>query len=234
MNVKWVPTEKQASYATPVAATVNGQRQIFCLMRQGLVSINPTNGAVNFSFWFRSRLNDSVNAAGPVVIGNQVLISAAYYKVGSVLLEIQPDNKSVREIWRGLGLEMHWSTPNYKDGYLYGFSGRNEPDAFFRCVEYKTGKVTWERDERWRGHMPTSPTFGRGSAILADSKLYALGEAGLLGIFKPNPEKVEELARWQVPSFHYPCWAAPILSEGKLYLRSEDRLVCIDIAKPRI
>jgi outer membrane protein assembly factor BamB len=232
-TVGWVRTEKQASYSTPVAATVNGQRQIFCLMRQGLVSINPTNGAVNFSFWFRSLLNDSVNASCPIVISNQVFISGAYYKVGSVLLEVQPDNKSVKEIWRGLGLEMHWSTPIYLDGYLYGFSGRNEPDAFFRCVEYKTGKVMWERDERWRGHMPVAPTYGRGSSILADGKLYTLGEAGFLGIMKPNPQKVQEISRWQVPSLHYPCWAGPVLSERNLYLRSEDHLVCIDLAKAK-
>jgi outer membrane protein assembly factor BamB len=229
--VGWVRTEKQASYSAPVAATVDGQRQIFCLTRQGLVSLNPTNGAVNFSFWFRSLLNDSVNASCPIVISNQVLISGAYYKVGSVLLEVQPDNKSIKEVWRGLGLEMHWSTPIYLDGYLYGFSGRNEPDAFFRCVEYKTGKVMWERDERWMGHQPKSPTFGRASSILADGKLYTLGEAGFLGIFKPNPEKVQEISRWQVPSLHYPCWAAPVLSERKLYLRSEDHLVCIDLAR---
>ncbi len=230
-NVIWNPADKQASYATPVVATVNGARQAFCLMRQGLVSLNPTNGAVNFSFWFRAEVPESVNAAGPIVVGNQILISAAYYKVGSVLLEIAPDNKSVKEIWRGTGLEMHWSTPNLIDGNLYAFSGRNEPDAFLRCVDYKTGKILWQRDERWRGHAPTSMTFGRGSTIYADGRLYALGEAGLFGIFKPNPEKVEELARWQVPSLHYPCWAAPVLSEGRLYLRSEDQLVCLSLRK---
>lgn len=232
-TVKWSEYEKQASYATPVVATVNGARQVFCLMRQGLVSINPTNGAVNFSFWFRAEVPESVNASCPIVIGNKVLISAAYYRVGSVLLEVQPDNKSVKEIWRSTTLEMHWSTPNIVDGKLYGFSGRNEPDAFFRCVEYDTGKLLWQRDERWRGHVATSPTFGRGSTLLADGKLYALGEAGLLGIFKPNAEKCEEVARWQVPSLKYPCWGAPVLSEGNLFLRSEDQLVCVALSKPR-
>jgi outer membrane protein assembly factor BamB len=51
---RWQVEEKQASYSTPVAATIHGQRHILCLMRQGLVSLNPTNGQVNFSFWFRS------------------------------------------------------------------------------------------------------------------------------------------------------------------------------------
>src|SRR4051812_48656356 len=231
-RVKWNPSEKQASYATPVVATVSGARQAFCLMRQGLVSVNPTNGNVNFSFWFRSLLNDSVNASCPIVVGNRVFISGAYYKVGSVLLDVQPDNKSVKEVWRGLGLEMHFSTPSLIDGYLYGFSGRDEPDALFRCVEYATGKVMWERDERGPKHAREWKSFGRASAVYADGKLYALGEWGLLGIFKPNPMKCEEVSRWQVPSLRYPCWAAPVLSNGKLYLRNEDHLVCIDLTKP--
>jgi hypothetical protein len=66
---------------------------------------------------------------------------------------------------------------------------------------------------------------------MADGKLIALGEGGLLGLFRVNPEKPEELARWQVPDLRYPCWAAPVLSEKRLFLRSEDRLVCIDLAK---
>lgn len=230
-KVDWKVHEKQASYSTPVAATVNGQRQVFCLMRQGLVSLNSTNGAVNFSFWFRSTVNDSVNAMEPVVIDNMVLISGAYYHIGAVLLQVQPDNKSVKELWRSTALEIHWNTPVYRDGYIYAFSGRNEPDAYFRCVEYKTGKIMWDRDERWRGHEPTSPTWGRGSAILADGKLICLGEAGLLGIFKPNPQKDEEVCRSQIPQLHYPCWAGPILSNKKLYLRSEDKLVCFDLAR---
>ena len=43
--------------------------------------------------------------------------------------------------------------------------------------------------------------------------------------------QVEELARWQVASLAYPCWAAPVLSRKKLYLRSENRLVCLNLAK---
>ena len=233
--VKWKRWDKQASYSTPVAATVNGKRQIFCLMRQGLVSLNPTNGSANSSFWFRSRLEDSVNAMSPVVLDDLVFISAAYYRVGSVLLRVRPDNRGLEEVWRSTVMELHWNTPIHRDGYLYGFSGRNEPDARFRCVELKTGKLMWDRDESWPSHgghaTPQPAVYGRGSAILAEGKLIALGEGGLLGLFKVNPQKPEELSRWQVPQLHFPCWAAPVLSRGKLYLRSEDRLVCLNLAK---
>ena len=138
--------------------------------------------------------------------------------------------------WKQPVLELHWNTPVLRDGFLYAFSGRNEPDATWRCVEFKTGKLMWSRDERWAGHPPPGshaqpPLFGRGSAILADGKLIALGEGGMLGLFKPNPKECEEISRWQVPSLHFPCWAAPVLAGGKLYLRSEDRLVCLDVKK---
>jgi hypothetical protein len=181
------------------------------------------------SFWFRARVEESVNAINPVVSGNHVFISAAYYRVGSVLLEVTPAMK-FKETWRNTVAEIHWTTPILHDGHLFAFSGRNEPDASFRCIELMTGELKWERDESWRKSLTPPNKFGRGSAILADGKLIALGEAGLLGLFRPNTDKLEELGRWQVPGMHYPCWAAPVLAEKRLYLRSEDRLICLDFA----
>src|SRR5262245_208993 len=90
---QWTGEEKQASYASPGAATIHGQRHILCLMRQCLVSLNPTNGTVRFSYWFQSVVNDSVNAMCPVVFDDLVLISAAYYRIGAVLLRIKQDGR---------------------------------------------------------------------------------------------------------------------------------------------
>jgi hypothetical protein len=180
--------------------------------------------------------NDSVNAMNPIVHNELILISGAYFKVGSVLLRVKPDGKSVEPVWRGDSLELHWNTPVFLDGYLYAFSGRNEPDARMRCVEFATGKLAWDRDESWpfhAGHSTPQPTvFGRGSAILVDGKIIALGEGGLLGLFKPNSKQPEEISRWQVPQLHYACWAGPVLSNKRLYLRSEDKLVCLDLRPP--
>ncbi len=231
-RVQWKAWDKQASYSTPVAATIHGQRQILCLTRQGLVSVDPKTGAVNFSFWFRSTVNESVNAMSPIVVDDMIFISGAYYKIGSVLLRVKPDGKAVEEIWRGTAMELHWTTPICLDGYLYACSGRNEPDARMRCVEFKTGKLMWDVDESWPAHSTLTPTvYGRGSSILADGKLITLGEGGILGLFKPSPAKPEEICHCQLPQLHYPSWAAPILAHKKLYLRGEGRLVCIDLAK---
>lgn len=249
---RWRGVEKIASYSSPLAATIHGKRHVFCLVRQGLVSVDPDDGRVNFVRWFQSQVNDSVNAMTPVVLGDEVLISATYYRVGSALLRVKPDGKSFDEVWRHPAspfekdgatgtyvaptLEMHWAQPILVNGYLYGFSGRNEPDVSVRCVEFKTGKLRWERSERWmhpaHGSKAQPEVFGRGSFILADGRLIALGEGGLLGLFRPDPVQCVEISRWQVPELHYPCWAAPVLSDRRVFLRSENALVCFNFARP--
>jgi outer membrane protein assembly factor BamB len=241
--VRWNGFEKLASYSTPKIATVHGKRLLFSLTRQGLVALNPKDGSIKFSRWFRSRVNESVNAANPVVSGSQVFCSSAYYGAGSFLLDVGMDCESFTEVWSTYEkrkidrkiepvLEIHWTTPILHNGYLYAFTGRNEPDAQFRCVELKTGKIKWNREERWRAYSSKQPkVYGRGSALMADNKLFVLGEGGLLGLFEVNPNKPIELARYQVPELHYPCWAAPILSDKRLYIRSEDYLICFDVAK---
>lgn len=229
-TVSWKDYEKQASYATPVAATIGGKRRLFCLMRQGLVLLEPRTGDVEASFYFRSQVNESVNAACPVVRDGRVFLSNAYYRTGSVLLNVDDDPPRFSEVWRAPVLEIHWNTPIYHEGHLYAFSGRNEPDARFRCVEYATGKLKWDRDERWRRGGAIPNVYGRGSAIAADGRLIVLGEAGLLGLFELNPERDVELSRWQVPEIGYPAWTAPVLADKRLYLRDEDSLLCLDFA----
>ena len=245
--IRWDESQMMASYASPVAATIHGKRHVFCFLRQGLVSVDPADGTVNFKRFFRARVNESVNATNPVVVDDLVFITAAYYGVGSVVLRVGEDGKSYEEVWSSYArakqaerfssfdpvLGIHWMTPVYHEGHLYAFSGRNEPDASLRCVELETGKLKWERDESWRKYSTRTPdVYGRGSLIKADGKLIALGEGGLLGMFELNPGKVVETARWQIPGVHYPAWAGPILSHKKLYVRSERALVCLDFAKP--
>lgn len=238
-NVADPAFQKQASYCTPVLASIHGKRHVLCVTRQGLVSLDPKTGAPYFSFWFRARPDASVNAMSPVVDGDRILISSAYYKSGSVLLRVRPDGLGVEDVWRGLQLEMHWARPVLAEGHVFAFSGRNEPDARFRCVDFSDGSLRWDRAEGWpnAGHSkladgePAPNVFGRGSAILADGKLIALGESGLLGLFRPNPVKLEELGRWQLPGFSYPCWVGPVLVNKRLYLRCDTQLACYDLSR---
>lgn len=249
---EWTGKEMLVSYSSPIVATIHGQKHLLCLMRQGLVSLNPKTGALNFKYWFRARVHESVNAARPVVVGDKILLSAAY-ETGSGVLQVKPDGKSYDVLWRDRkGLSTHWSTPIAVGDYVYGFSGRHEEEAMFQCRELSTGDLAWETNgfngnvadlrqdpktgklfNRQTGEPEHWPFYGRGSKILADGKFIVLGERGTLALVKIDPENFEEISRTSFPEIHYPAWAAPVLSRGRLYLRSEDHLLCLDLAKPQ-
>ena len=194
---RWTGNEMVVSYSSPIAATIHGKRHVLCLMRQGLVSVDPRDGHVNFRYWFCSRDYESVSAARPVVIGDKIFLSAAY-RVGSALLEVQPAGDGVKVLWRNrTNLLAHWSTPIYRDGFLYGFSGRHEPEGELRCIDVATGKVVWSTrgfdgntdqfgldtrtgdiKNRATGETIPFPYFGRGSLTLAKDRFLVLGERG--------------------------------------------------------
>ena len=244
---KWTGEEMVVSYSTPIVATIHGTKHLLCLVRQGLVSLDPANGNVRFKYWFRARVHESVNAARPVVVDDLVFLSAAY-ETGAALLRVQPDGSSYDVVWRNKrGMSTHWSTPIYQEGCIYGFSGRHEGEAMLQCVDLKSGDLLWETngyrgppsDLRTNGAGEivdaagnTATFFGRGSKTAVDGKFIMLGERGTLVLGKLNREKFEQISRATYKRIHYPAWAAPVVSHGRLFLRSEDYLLCLDVAKP--
>ena len=210
------PPVKLASYSSPHLATIRGRRHLLCLMRPGLVSLDPQTGGINFVVWFRSRLHDSVNAAQPVVVDDRILLTAAY-DAGATMLEVAADGRSADVVWHdGEAMQCHWSTPIARDGFLYAFSGRHESDADLRCVRASDGKVMWRSPGE--GEKPAGTAFGRGSAILADGRLIALGERGALSLLDANSQEVRVISTATFAELDYPCWTAPVLAQGRLFI----------------
>ena len=248
-DYEWTGEEMVVSYSSPIVATIHGKKHLLCLVRQGLVSLDPKTGKENFHYWFRSRTHDSVNAAKPVVVGDEILLTAAY-RVGAALLKVGEDGTSFTEVWRDPeNLMAHWSTPIYHNGFVYGFSGRHENQGELRCLDWKTGKVIWQTngliiDPATIKQDPTSgklvdkitnepipwPLFGRGSKIQFGEYFLILGERGTLALAKVNAKNYEEVARTSFEKIGYPAWAAPVLSRKRVYLRDEDQLICLDSA----
>lgn len=245
-NYAWTGEEMVVSYSSPIAATIHGRRHILCLMRQGLVSLNPETGEENFSHWFMSRTYESVNAARPVIVDDTILLSAAY-RVGSTLLKVRPNGKEYDVVWSNpRTLLSHWTTPIHHDGCYFGFSGRHENEGTLCCVDARTGEVKWETsgwerlqdlsqgadgsilDKRTGKTIPW-PLYGRGSAILVDGKFIVLAERGTLALVEADTSEWKEISRSAGPRMHYPSWTAPVLSRGRLFLRCEDALVCLDL-----
>ncbi|MSV28464.1 MAG: hypothetical protein EXQ52_06935 [Bryobacterales bacterium] len=236
------------SYSSPVPATVHGKPRVFALAggesrppTGGLLSIDPRDGALDFSFPWRSASYESVNASCPVIAGNQAFVSASY-KAGGALLNLGPDG-SHTVAWTTQEFGLHWNTAVHKDGYLYGFDGRNEPDASLACIELKTGKIMWRETPEWEetlnmGGVPRAQRLGtfRGSLLHVDGRFLCLGELGHLMWLDLTPKGYKELSRtWLFPARE--TWALPVLSRGLLYIsqnsaglfqREPPRLICYD------
>jgi outer membrane protein assembly factor BamB len=220
-------TDELASYASLKCATIGGRRWCFAFARGGLVGFEPRTGKVDFHYPWRATLLESVNASTPVVAGDEVFISEAY-GLGSSLLRVRPGGYDV--VWadpprsRERAMQTHWNTAVYHNGYLYGSSGRHTYNAELRCIDWKTGKVQWSE----RG-------LTRGSLLYVDGHFVHLGEYGDLLLLRANPEKFDPVAVIRPRGedgellLDYPCWAAPILAHGRLYVRGRDRLVCFDL-----
>jgi outer membrane protein assembly factor BamB len=213
----WKATAQGASYASPVAATLDGVRQVLFFTREGFVALDPASGDVRSAKRWRSRNNASVNAASPIVFDGHVFLSACY-DTGALLLRVKKDG--VEEVWSNdESLSCHFSTPVYHDGFLYGFHGRQDIEGGrLRCIEAKTGKVRW-----------TADGYGCGELILADGRLIVLSERGELALVEPDGEKYRELAR--APVLEGTCRAHLALADGRLYGRDGKKLVCWNLKK---
>ena len=241
---KWGP-----SYATPVPATIHGRRRILVFAggdstppTGGLLSLDPENGRIDFEFPWRSRSYESVNASCPVVVGNQVFISASY-KAGSALVNVD-DEFQASPAWTTKKVGTHWNTAVYRDGHLYAFDGRNEPDASLVCLDVKTGQVVWREEPEWEETVTANGRLQRltlstlrGSLLWVDGDFLCLGEYGHLLWLHLTPQGYEELDRaWLF--FARQTWALPVLSRGLLYItqnerdvigRTSPRLLCYDL-----
>ena len=226
-KVRWRTGDDFASYASPVPARIAGRDVVIVFARGGLLAIDPAKGETIAQFPWRARLLESVNAASPVVVGDEVFISETY-ELGSALVRLA--GNSFEEVWSDRGrrrdraMALHWNTPIEHDGYLYGSSGYHSPDAELRCIKWKTGQVMWsERD------------MGRSTLLLVDGTLVCLSEDGTLRLVRATPDQYDELAKWELtspdgaPLLTYPAWTAPALAQGQLYLQGADRLVCLQL-----
>ncbi len=187
------------SYASPIPATIHGRRRVLVFAggesqppTGGLIVLDPANGRIDFAYPWRSRSYESVNAACPVVAGNRILLSASY-RTGSVMLEIQSDFQP-KVLWTNREFGLHFQTPVLHDEHIYGFDGRNEPDASLACLNAATGEVKWRTVLEWQERgRPMS--YYRGSLLRTAGRFLALGELGHLAWLDLNPSGARELAR---------------------------------------
>jgi outer membrane protein assembly factor BamB len=212
----WQSTDEQASYSSPIAVTADGVQHVIVVARLSAMSLNPDNGAVRFRFPFGQR-GPTVNAASPVVIGDQLFLTASY-GIGAVSARFGPSDAKV-EWTKPDCLSSQYTTPIVHGGILYGIDGREDiPPAHLRCVDPKSGRVLWSKDN-----------FGVATLLLADEKLVIVKTDGTLVLAKPSPDSYQELGRAKV--LPGTTRALPALANGLLFVRDSETLKCIDLRR---
>jgi len=211
----WKATSDGASYSSPTLASFDGATHAVFFTRNGVAILDPATGMVHFQMRWRARIEASVNAATPLVFGNTAFFSTSY-DTGALMLKLRKDGAD--KLWDTDELMTnHYNTSVYKDGHLYGFHGRQEAGANFRCVDLKKQKVRWDQ-----------PRFGCASMILADDKLILLTERGELVLIEATPAAYRELTRARV-FMSGPCRAEIALANGRLYARDQKKLACFEL-----
>lgn len=216
--VLWQATKHEASHSSPVGATFNGQRRAVFMTRRGLVGLDPATGAVIFEREWRSRSDNSVNAASPVIVGNEIFLSATY-ETGATVLEV--NGSELKPVWANdETLSNHYATSVYADGTLWGFHGRQEYSPALRAVDFKTGKVLWSEEK-----------FHAGTITLAGDRLLIMRETGELIMAEASRQAFKPISRAQIlPAV---VRGYPAISDGFFYVRNTDNrtpeLICLDL-----
>ena len=218
-DVLWSSLTDKLGYASPIAVTIDGVRQLIVFAGLRLLSVSTDNGELFWSYPWRTGRFD-VHAATPIFIApDRIFISSAYGK-GAAVVKVKvmdsPGSGSgikmeVEEIWRSERMQNRLATSVLHGNHLYGFH-----KTILKCIDANTGTEKWKA----RG-------FGEGTLILAEDHLIILGDRGKLGLVEATPTAFNEVASAEVLSGL--CWTAPALANGRLYARNEKEMVCLDM-----
>jgi outer membrane protein assembly factor BamB len=224
----WTALDDQAGYSSPIALTAGGVRQVVFFTARHLVGLSPADGQVLWQYLWKTPYD--VNAATPLAFrarskGGQdldyVFVSSGYRR-GCALVKIAGRGAGrfeAQRVYEGNDLCLHFSSPvRYRDG-LYAI----DETRGLTCLDVRTGKVRW----RHRGSL-------KGSLLRVDDRLLVLGgEDGKLALVEADPDgfRGQVLDRRRQP-LRGRCWTVPVLAGGKLFLRDEEEVLCLDLCKP--
>jgi len=232
----WRALKDEASYSAPVLIRQAGKEVLVCWTGESISGLDPQNGKLYWSVPFQPG-NMIMNIADPVYDTPYLFLSGFFD--GSYLLELDQEATSARLVYHRFGPDVNKtealhcciSTPFIRDGHVYGVGSYGET----RCLDLLSGDRIWEDlslvpKARWANvHL-----------IHQGDRTWGFNELGelLLGRFTPDgyvdmgrakvidPVKISPNPRNGV------CWAHPAFMGRRIFVRSDEQLICIQINNP--
>lgn len=211
-----------AGYSSIVVSNAGRQRQYVQLLGRGVVGVSADDG--RFLWNYNGVANDTANIPTPIVKDDYVFCSTGY-GTGSALLQIVRRGNKWEAVEKyflpAVELQNHHGGLILVGDYLYGGHGHN--NGFPICVELATGKIAWRKD---RG-----PGTGSAAVTYADGNLYFRYDNGLMALIAATPKGYQELGTFEIADGSQPSWPHPVVADGQLYLRDQDRLLVYRLTK---
>lgn len=205
---------ERAHYASPIAHTMHGIRQIIQFGRQSVFAVAAKDG--RFLWRYAAPANGTANCATPLAYENYVFGSSSYGKGGGLAKIVESDGEfSAEEVYFEKRMANHHGGLVLHEGHIYGFGSGG-----LICMELLTGKIKWR-----------ARSVSKGSLLLADGMLYLLGEGHQVALAEATPEEYRERGRFKIERYGRPSWAHPALADGKLLIRNQASMTAYDIRK---
>ncbi|NBO91545.1 MAG: hypothetical protein EBV06_04420 [Planctomycetia bacterium] len=211
----WKTLDDPASYSSGIRF---GQQLVF-LTQQGLRGLDAHHGGQKWEYKLVDKLDES--STTPVVVGDLLLASS----ITQGMAGLRRTSYGVEEVWKNKELTCYFSTPvPVGDKYVFVVTGKLGVgvSSTLHCVELATGKILWSKPKVGSYHAAMLRT--------ADNRLLFLSDFGDLILLDPNPKEYVELARSKVTK-NGGIWAHPALANGKVYIRDDRNLICIELPK---
>ena len=212
------------SNMSPLLIEHCGKAYVIAATQTHVISIDPANGEIQWEYHYNvldeKQQNSTILANTPTYHDSCLWISNGWEKE-SVMLEIDPDGKSVTEKF----LDRTFDNQNHGvvlvDGYLYGSNFTDRNNGKWVCMNWDTGEIVWIGD-----------FHNKGPVIYADGMLYCIEEKrGNMALVKATPKAFQEVSSFRITEGKGPYWARPTIFNRMLLVRHGDVLVGYDIKK---
>src|SRR5687767_5734240 len=204
------------SYAHPIIADVAGTKQLIIYAAAGPVAMNPGNGRTIWRYPWQN--GPEVNASDPVYRDGHLFVTSAYGQ-GALMLQLAPSG-GAKKLWENRDIESRFQPALLDGDFLYVNS-----EGTLKCLKWPTNQVVWATRNEDRNLLGLG-----GSMLRVDGdKLILLSQSGRLSLVKATPDGFERISSVADVVEGGEVWATPAIHDGKLYIKGERELVCIDI-----
>ena len=248
-KVKWAtPSLGPVGYVSPSIITVNGENHLVMITATAgrgesasggkVVGIDPITGKI---IWEYTNWQCGIPIPEAVDAGEGRILISGGYQAGAAMIKVlkkADGSYSVKELYKNPDFGSHTQSPVLFNGYFYAQYSTNERKDGLVCMSID-GQVKWKTSR--------SPLFDKGGMILADGLLLCTDGSNKLYLIQPDPSAFKPIASAELlkeggtGSENDPMasrvggktqnWAPLALSDGKLLIRDQNRLMCVKVAK---